>query len=90
MQRCHIGLPKGNNVAGNQLSTSLGFANDSGGFAMVRLLLSVRRFLVRESGHVLVEYLFMLSLILVAAILGIKVVGTTALDLFTTTKDALP
>lgn len=57
---------------------------------MVYLLMSVRRFLARESGHAMVEYLFMLSLILVAAILGIKVVGTTALDLFTTTKDALP
>ena len=57
---------------------------------MVRILLSVRRFLVRESGLAMVEYLFMLSLILVAAILGIKLVGTAALDLFTTTRDALP
>jgi len=57
---------------------------------MIRIVLSVRRFVVRESGHAMVEYLFMISLILVAAILGIKLVGTTALDLFTTTKDALP
>ncbi|MFT4557660.1 MAG: Flp pilus assembly pilin Flp [Planctomycetaceae bacterium] len=57
---------------------------------MIRMVLSVRRFLVRESGHAMVEYLFMLSLILVAATLGIKLVGTTAIDLFTTTKDALP
>ncbi len=57
---------------------------------MARIVLSVKRFLVGDSGHAMVEYLFMLSLILVAAILGIKVVGTTALDLFTTTKDALP
>lgn len=57
---------------------------------MVRIVLRVRQFLIRESGHAMVEYLFMISLILVAAILGIKLVGTTALDLFTTTKDALP
>jgi Flp pilus assembly pilin Flp len=57
---------------------------------MVYLLMSVRRFLDRESGHAMVEYLFMLSLILVAAILGIRVVGTTALDLFETSRDALP
>jgi len=57
---------------------------------MVYLLMSVRRFLARESGHAMVEYLFMLSLILVAAILGIKLVGTTALDLFETSRDALP
>ncbi|MDA0809201.1 MAG: hypothetical protein O2983_04635 [Planctomycetota bacterium] len=57
---------------------------------MSRLLLSVRRLLARESAHASVEYLFMLSLILVAVILGIKLVGTTALDLFTTSRDALP
>jgi Flp pilus assembly pilin Flp len=57
---------------------------------MIRILLSLRRFLGRESGHAMVEYLFMLSLIIVAAILGVRLVGTTALDLFETTKDALP
>jgi Flp pilus assembly pilin Flp len=57
---------------------------------MSRLLLSVRRLLARESAHASVEYLFMLSLILVAVILGIKLVGTTALDLFTRSRDALP
>jgi Flp pilus assembly pilin Flp len=57
---------------------------------MIGILLSVRRFLARESAHATVEYLFMLSLILVAVILGVKLVGTTTLDLFTKTRDALP
>ncbi|NQV27380.1 MAG: hypothetical protein HQ518_23780 [Rhodopirellula sp.] len=52
--------------------------------------LSARRFLEKEAGHTMVEYLFMLSLIIVAAILGVRVVGETALDLFTTTRNALP
>lgn len=57
---------------------------------MVRIVHSVRRFLIRDSGHAMVEYLFMISLILVAAILGITAVGNATLDLFTKTKDALP
>ena len=57
---------------------------------MIGILLSVRRFLARESAHATVEYMFMLSLILVAVILGVKLVGTTTLDLFTKTRDALP
>ena len=57
---------------------------------MIRILLSVRRFLARESAHTTVEYLFMLSLILVAVILGVKVVGGTTLDLLTRARDAMP
>ncbi|MGZ0169583.1 MAG: Flp family type IVb pilin [Planctomycetales bacterium] len=57
---------------------------------MVKILLSIRRFLARESGHAMVEYIFMVSLIIVAAILGVRLVGTTTLDLFETTKNALP
>lgn len=57
---------------------------------MIRILLSVRRFLARESGHAMVEYLFVLSLIIVAAIVGVKVAGDTTLELFTRTKDAMP
>ncbi len=57
---------------------------------MIRILQGVRRFFARESAHATIEYLFMLSLILVAVILGIKLVGTTTLDLFTRTRDALP
>jgi Flp pilus assembly pilin Flp len=38
----------------------------------------------------MVEYIFMVSLIIVAAILGVRLVGTTTLDLFETTKNALP
>lgn len=57
---------------------------------MTRILLNVRRFLVEDSGHAMVEYLFMISLILVAAILGITAVGNATLDLFEKSRDALP
>jgi Flp pilus assembly pilin Flp len=57
---------------------------------MIRILQNVRRFLDRESGHAMVEYLFMLSLVLLAALIGIGVVGATTLDLFTTSKNAMP
>lgn len=57
---------------------------------MDRIRLSVQRFLLDESGHTMVEYLFMLSLVIFAALLGIGVVGDTALDLFQQTKDAMP
>lgn len=57
---------------------------------MIRILLSVRRFLAKDSGHAMVEYLFMISLILVAAILGITAVGNATLDLFERSRDALP
>lgn len=57
---------------------------------MHELLLSVRRFVLDESGHTLVEYLFMLSLVIFAALIGIGIVGDTALDLFTQTKNAMP
>jgi Flp pilus assembly pilin Flp len=57
---------------------------------MHRILLKVRRLLMEESGHTMVEYLFMLSLVIFAALLGIGVVGDTALDLFTRTKNTMP
>ena len=57
---------------------------------MTRILPSIRRFLARDSGHAMVEYLFMISLILVAAILGITAVGNATLDLFEKSRDAMP
>lgn len=57
---------------------------------MRKILSGFRRFLTNDSGHTLVEYLFMLSLVIFAALLGIGVVGDSALDLFTRTKNALP
>lgn len=59
-------------------------------FTMRKILSGFRRFLTNDSGHTLVEYLFMLSLVIFAALLGIGVVGDSALDLFTRTKNALP
>jgi len=38
----------------------------------------------------MVEYLFMLSLVIFAAMVGIGIVGDTTLDLFTQTKNAMP
>ena len=57
---------------------------------MRKILLSVRRLLREDGGHTMIEYLFMLSLVIFAALLGIGVVGDTALDLFTQTKNAMP
>lgn len=57
---------------------------------MKRLRLSIRRLLEEDSGHTMVEYLFMLSLVIFAALLGIGVVGDTALDLFQQTKNTMP
>lgn len=57
---------------------------------MNQLLQSVRRFLIDQRGHTMVEYLFMLSLVIFAALVGIGIVGDTTLDLFTRSKNALP
>ena len=57
---------------------------------MRKILPSVRRLLREDGGHTMIEYLFMLSLVIFAALLGIGVVGDTALDLFTQTKNAMP
>ena len=76
-------MPEGN-TAGTHSRPS------TAGSAMHELLLSVRRFVLDESGHTLVEYLFMLSLMIFAALIGIGIVGDTALDLFTQTKNAMP
>ena len=57
---------------------------------MNKLLQSVRHFLADERGHTMVEYLFMLSLVIFAAMVGIGIVGDTTLDLFTQMKNAMP
>jgi Flp pilus assembly pilin Flp len=57
---------------------------------MREFMLSVQRFLKDESGPTMVEYLFMLSLVIFAALVGIGIVGDTTLELFTRTKNALP
>lgn len=57
---------------------------------MNQLLQSVRRFLTDQQGHTMLEYLFMLSLVIFAALVGIGIVSDTTLDLFTWTKNAMP
>lgn len=54
------------------------------------LIRSIIHFLKDESGPTCVEYLFMLSLVIFAAMLGIGLVGTQTKVLFETTKNALP
>lgn len=76
-------------LPGNNLGQSV-TDRRSRSFAMKRLRLSIRRLLEEDSGHTMVEYLFMLSLVIFAALLGIGVVGDTALDLFQQTKNAMP
>jgi len=51
---------------------------------------SIRRFLRDESGPTAIEYSFMLSLIVFAALTGITIVGETTLGLFNQTKDTMP
>lgn len=51
---------------------------------------SVEQFLRDESGPTMVEYLFMLSLVIFAALVGIGIVGDTTLELFKQTKNAMP
>lgn len=57
---------------------------------MNEFLRNIRHFLADERGHTMVEYLFMLSLVIFAALIGIGIVGDTTLDLFTQTKNAMP
>ena len=54
------------------------------------ILFSVQRFLRDESGPTMVEYLFMLSLVIFAALVGIEILGNTTLELFTRTKNNMP
>ena len=51
---------------------------------------SVRFFLKDESGPTSVEYLFMLSLVIFAAMIGIRLIGDQTKALFEVTKNALP
>lgn len=48
------------------------------------------RFLCDDSGHAMVEYLFMLSLVIFACLAGIALVGEQTHTLFKTTRDAMP
>ncbi len=51
---------------------------------------SVRKFCCDEGGTTAIEYLFMLSLVIFAAMIGISLVGQQTKVLFDRTKDALP
>ncbi len=51
---------------------------------------SVRRFLLEESGHAVVEYLFMMFLVLFVCLAGIELVGSQTQALFQRTRDAMP
>jgi pilus assembly protein Flp/PilA len=51
---------------------------------------SIRRFLVNEDGPTSVEYLFMLMLVITAAVGGITILGNFAHSLFIATRDAMP
>jgi Flp pilus assembly pilin Flp len=51
---------------------------------------SVRRFLLSDDGPTTVEYLFMLMLVITAAVGGITILGNFAHDLFITSRDAMP
>lgn len=43
-----------------------------------------------ERGHACVEYLFMMALVIFAAIAGIAIVGSTTLDLYMRAKNTIP
>ena len=51
---------------------------------------SVRRFLFDESGHAVVEYVFMMFLVIFACLAGIELVGSQTNTLFQRTRDAMP
>lgn len=51
---------------------------------------SVRRFFVEDSGHALVEYLFMMMLVIFACLAGIAAVGDQTHNLFKAARDAMP
>ena len=51
---------------------------------------SVRKFCWDDDGTTAVEYLFMLSLVIFAALIGISLIGQQAKVLFDRTKDAMP
>jgi Flp pilus assembly pilin Flp len=51
---------------------------------------SVRRFLLEESGHAVVEYLFMMFLVIFVCLAGIELVGSQTQALFQRTRDAMP
>lgn len=51
---------------------------------------SIRRFLGDDSGHAMVEYLFMLALVIFACLGGIALVGNQTLSLFVRSRNAMP
>jgi Flp pilus assembly pilin Flp len=57
---------------------------------MLWLLESVERFLLEESGHAVVEYVFMMFLVIFACLAGIALVGNQTEALFQRTRDAMP
>ncbi len=57
---------------------------------MREFLQSVQNFLKDESGPTCVEYLFMLSLVIFAAMVGIRLIGDQTKALFEVTKNAVP
>ena len=51
---------------------------------------SVRNFCCDDGGTTAIEYLFMLSLVVFAAMIGISLIGAQTKVLFDRTKDAMP
>lgn len=57
---------------------------------MREFIQSVQNFLKEESGPTCVEYLFMLALVVFAAMAGIRLIGGQAKTLFETSRNAMP
>ena len=57
---------------------------------MLWIRASVHNFLLEESGHAVVEYLFMMFLVIFVCLAGIELVGNQTHALFQRTRDAMP
>jgi Flp pilus assembly pilin Flp len=57
---------------------------------MHSLRAGIQAFLSDDSGHALVEYLFMLSLVIFVCLVGIELVGSQTDTLFQRTRDVMP